>query len=457
VRIRPWRVLVNTRPEIRYARRGDVHLAYTVIGDGPIDLVIVPGFISHLEIGMEEPSVVRFLRRLRSFSRVILFDKRGTGLSDRLGADNFTDPVDLADDVAAVMDAAGIDRAAVFGVSEGGSMAIRLAAEHPERVSALITYGCWAKAVRSEDFPHGPTREQFFKFWESALAHWGDGEALRLWAPSRGDDMQLRDWWARLERHAASPGVVMAIGHADADLDVRPYLPQIDVPTLVLHRRGDRLVTIDQAHFLAEHIAQAEFVELDGEDHLFFVGEVDPMIDAIETFLTGAARSASAERQVATLLFSDIVGSTGRASEVGDSRWGEMIDAHDRNAEVIVVRAGGAVVRTTGDGLLATFSTPSAAVRAAAEMRAEMRSAGLDVRIGMHSGEIERRGNDVGGLGVHIAARVAAMAEPGEILVSRTVVDLVVGSGVAFEPRGRHELRGVPGKWDLAALTAVEG
>jgi pimeloyl-ACP methyl ester carboxylesterase len=438
-------------PDVHYAKSGGLNIAYSVIGEGT-HLVVAPGFISHLDIMWEEPSIVHFYSRLASFRRVVTFDKRGTGLSDPvMHAPTLEESVD---DLRAVMDAAGCERADLVGISEGGTMAMLMTASHPDRVKALVLYGTFSRLLQAPDYPLGVTREQLSALVEVSVEGWGEGVGLGAWAPSERDDADLRRWWARLQRVAASPGMVRNIFALYPVLDIRNVLPAIQVPTLVLHRREDRMVRLEMGRYLADHIAGAKFVELDGTDHLFFTGDADAMLDEIEEFLTGVRPVPAVERVLATVLFTDIVDSTKRAVELGDERWKELLGRHDAQVRRQLERFHGHEVNTTGDGFLARFDGPARAIRCAMAIRDVLRSLGLEVRAGVHTGEVELRDDDISGIAVHIAARVAAAAAAGEVLVSRIVVDLVAGSGLSFAARGEHSLKGVAGKW---GLFAVEG
>jgi class 3 adenylate cyclase len=441
---------VHEAPDIHYAKSGDVNIAYMVFGGGP-DLVVAPGFISHLELGWEEPGVAHFWSRLVSFRRVIGFDKRGTGLSDP--APHAPTLEESVDDLGAVMDATGSERADILGISEGGTMAALFAATHPSRVNALVLYGTYARVLEAPDYPWGVTGEELSKLLAIHDQGWGEGIGLGAWAPSRRRDPQLRQWWARLQRLAASPGMVHNIFALYPKLDIRDVLPSIQAPTLVLHRRGDRMVNVELGRYLADHIPGAKFVELDGNDHLFFTGDANAILDEIEEFLTGARPVPAVERVLATVLFTDVVGSTERAADLGDERWRQLLRTHYAQVRRQLERFQGHEVKTIGDGFLATFDGPARAIRCAAAIRDAVRGVGLEVRAGLHTGEVEMSDGDIAGIAVHLAARVAAAAQPGEVLVSRTVVDLVAGSGIEFDDRGEHELKGVPGTWRLFTAT----
>lgn len=441
------------QPAIRYAKSGDVHVAYQVIGEGPIDLVIVPGWVSHLEILWEEPQAAAFLRRLGEFSRLILFDKRGTGMSDPM---TYAPPIDeRMDDIRAVMDAAGSERAALLGYSEGGALALVFAATHPERVSAVIAYASFARLLRGSDYPFGIPDNAVARFLEGAARAGATGELYDVVVPSRRGDEQFRQWFARITRQAASPAMMELSMRANVSIDIRRLLPSVRVPTLVVHRKDDQLLPVDHGRYLGEHIPGAKYVELEGGDHWPWFGDTGAVVEEVEEFLTGMRHVAPSERVLATVMFTDIVGSTERLAEMGDTAWRHVLDQHDAVAGRQVERFRGRKVKHTGDGVLATFDGPARAVQCARAIRDATRAIGLEVRAGLHVGECERRGDDIGGLAVHIAARVAEGAGPGEILVSSTVKDLVAGSGIAFEERGARQLRGVPGEWRLFSVAYI--
>ncbi|MBI2169587.1 MAG: adenylate/guanylate cyclase domain-containing protein [Actinobacteria bacterium] len=433
---------------IRYARSGDLSIAYRVEGSGP-DLLVAPGFISHLEWAMDEPVVARFSERLASFSRVIVFDKRGCGLSDPVsGPPSLEENVQ---DMRAVLDAVGSERAVIFGVSEGGSTAMLFAATHPVRTAALILYGSYARVLRAPDYPFGVGSDEHQVLIDMTMERWGDGVGLSAWAPSAGDDPRLRESWARLQRLAASPAMVRRIFELYRDIDIRPVLPSIRVPTLVLHRRDDRMVPVAMAHYLADHLPDAKLVELEGTDHTFFTGDTRVMLDELEEFATGTVGPQGGDRVLATVLFTDIVSSTERAIAMGDARWRDLLETHHAQVTSQIERFEGREVKSLGDGFLAVFDGPARAIRCAQAISDRARSIGLDVRAGLHTGECETIGDDIGGIAVHIAARVAALGQGDEVLVSSTVKDLVAGSGIVFEDRGSHALKGVDDEWRLFA------
>jgi class 3 adenylate cyclase len=435
---------------IRYADSGGVSIGYTVGGEGSVDLLFIGGFLSHLEILAELPLAQRFWDRLGSFARIVWFDKRGMGVSDR-DAGGYT-LENVVDDALAVLDAVGIERAVVFGVSEGGSAATMLAAAHPDRVSAMVQYGTYARVSQAPDYPEGTPLDVLRAFNARMLKHWGDPATIEMWAPSHSGDLELREWWGRLLRSGGSPGVMRTIGHMYEELDVRSMLSAVTVPTLVLYRSGDRLIAPALSRTVAEGIPGAREVALAGVDHLFIAGDQDAMIDAIEEFVTGRPAVATPDRVLATILFVDIVSSTERAADLGDRRWRELLGQHQRLVAREITRHRGQLVKWAGDGALATFDGPARAVRAALAMRDGARAIGLELRAGVHTGECEVGVDDVAGIAVHLTARVQAAARPGEVWTSGTVKDLVVGSGLEFERRAPHELKGIPGDWPLYAV-----
>jgi pimeloyl-ACP methyl ester carboxylesterase len=439
-------------PQTRYARSEDLHIAYQVVGAGPRDLVLVPPFVSHIEHYWEDPLVSRFLTRLASFSRLILFDKRGTGLSDRVPPDRLPTLEQRMDDVRAVLDAAGSQRAALFGPSEGGPMSALFAATYPQRTSALILFGTFASTIRDAAYPWAMDPKERDKVIQTISDRWGQGTYVDLLAPSLAGDERFRNWWARLERLGASPGAAMALRRMNGQIDIRQTLSAIRVPTLVLHRSGDLDTSIEEGRYLAAHIPGARFVDLPGADHLPWVGDQDTLLDEVQEFLTGTRPAAEPDRVLATVVFTDIVASTERAAELGDRRWRDLLFSHHAIVRRELERFRGREVKTVGDGFLATFDGPARAVRCACAIRDGVGELGLSIRAGLHTGECELIGDDVGGMAVHIGARVAATARAGEVLVSNTVKDLVVGSGIQFVDRGSHRLKGVPGSWRLFAV-----
>ena len=431
---------------VRYARSGDVHIAYRTFGDGPRDIVLIPGTISHVELLWELPSNQHLLKRLTAFARVIVFDKRGQGLSDRVGEQTLEERVA---DVRAVMDAAGSQTATIYGWSEGGPMSLMFAATYPERTSALVLYGSYA-TMKSEQWAVPPERYQ--AFLEGVEAHWGEGVLVAINAPSRRDDKAVVQWFGEIERAGASPGSILTLLRANYEIDVRHLLSSIQVPTLVLHRLGDALVPVAAGRYLAEHIPGARYVEIAGTDHLVLDQETqDIIVDEIEEFITGARQRLEPDRVLATVMFTDIVGSTERAAELATA-WRELLDHYYATCARSLSRLPGREMDRAGDGLLATFDGPARAIRCACSIRERVRLLGLQVRMGLHTGECELIGDDVGGIAVHIGARVAAAAGRDEVLVSSTVRDLVAGSGLGFGDRGEQRLKGVPEQWRLYSV-----
>jgi pimeloyl-ACP methyl ester carboxylesterase len=431
-------------PETRYALSGDVNIAYQVMGDGPVDIILVPGFISHIEFRHELPGYTAFLRHLSTFARVVSFDKRGQGLSDRV-----SDAPSLEqrmDDVRAVMDTIGSQRATLFGHSEGCAMSALFAATYPERVSRLILFGGY---VTRRDVILEELLEQRVKLW-------GTGAMIKRVAPSLAANPDAVAQFAKFERLSASPGAVKSFTVLNSQIDISSILPAIRVPTLVLHRRGDMQVPVEFGRELAAGIPDAKFIEYPGSDHIITTDDVDAVLGDIEEFITGHRESSSSdfERVLATVLFTDIVDSTRSAATMGDHAWRRLLDSHDQLAIQTVQRHRGTLVKSTGDGILATFDGPGRAVRCALSFETASRQIGLPLRAGLHTGEIEIRGRDIGGIAVHAAARVMAQSQPSEVLVSRVVTDLVAGAGLKFAERGSYELKGLPGRWDLFAASA---
>lgn len=439
-------------PETRYASAGDVSIAYQVVGDGPRDLVYVPGWTSNVEVMWEDPALAGFLRRLASFSRLIIFDKRGSGLSDPVPLDRLPDLETRIDDLHAVMDAVESDRASLFGHSEGGNMCLLFAATYPERTESVILTGSFAKRIRSDDYPWAPTKEEREAYIARIAREWGRVDEVDFYAPSRADDPAFRSWLLRFQRLSASPHAAAGLLEMNSQIDVRPVLDSVSVPTLLLYRKGDQDVDVAEGRYLAERIPDAKLVELEGADHYFWAGDQEPLLQEIEEFLTGHRGRSDTERRLASVLFTDIVGSTERATSLGDRRWRHLLERHHATVREEIARWRGREVNTAGDGFLATFDGPARAVRCALAVTAAVQRIGLDVRCGVHIGEIELVGDDVAGLAVHIGARIAALAAPGEVLVSRTVKDLVVGSGFTFSERGVHTLKGVPDQWQLFSV-----
>ena len=433
---------------IRYARSGDVNIAYQVTGEGPFDLVLVPGFFSHLEVDWEYPAHAHFLERLGSFARLIRFDKRGTGLSDRgVGLPDFEARMD---DVRAVMDAAESSRAALFGYSEGGPLSVLFAATYPERTRALVLYGTYAKRIDPDaDYPWAPTREDRARVARELEETWGENVDLSTMAPNAEPAMAL--WFHRRGRAALSPAGARDLILMNSKADVRELLPSIQCPTLVLHRGEDLDARVEEGRYIAERIPGARFVELEGEDHLL-VKNPDQIVDEVEEFLTGARPAPHSDRVLATIVFTDLVGSTARARDLGDARWAALLARHNEAVRRELARFSGEEIDTAGDGFLALFDGPARAARCALEIRTALAELALDVKASVHTGEIERRaGEKPRGLAIHVAARIVALASGGEVLVSSTTRDLVEGSGLEFEDRGEHELKGIGGPRRLFA------
>jgi pimeloyl-ACP methyl ester carboxylesterase len=441
-------------PETRYAKSGDVHIAYQVVGEGALDLVFVHGWISHIEHMWEEPSLARFLSRLASFSRLILIDKRGTGMSDPVPVDRLPTLEQRMDDVRAVMDAADSKRAALFGTSEAGALHCLFAATHPGRTAAIILLNSYARLAWSDDYPWGIRTEDAQGLLQLIEKDWGKGVAFEALVASQADNAVMRAWWSRYQRLAASPGAAVTLLRRAFDTDTRAVLAAIRVPALILHRDGDPFTGPVHGRYLAEHIRGARYVELSGSDHLFFSENADRLVDEIQEFLTGVREAKEAERVLATVLFVDLVGSTEEATRLGDRRWRDLLAAFYAALRAELTRFRGLEVDTAGDGLFATFDGPARAIRCGAAMTAAVRGLGLQARVGIHTGECERIGEKIGGIAVHIGARVAALAKPGEVLVSNTVKDLVAGSGLRFEDRGGNVLKGIPGEWHLFAAVS---
>ncbi len=431
------------QPTTRYAKSGDVHVAYQVFGDGPVDLVLVPGFVSHIDNYWDEPSCARWLNRLGSFSRVIMFDKRGTGLSDHVSELPGMD--ERMDDMRAVMDTVGIERAALMGISEGGSLASVFAAHHHARTQALVLYGAFARFTSW--FPTEESLEQLFSYIDS---DWGSGASLPMFAPSMADDPAFQRWWGKFERLGADPGAAIALMRMNSQIDITDILPTIHVPTLVIHRTEDVTVDIEGGRALAERIPNARLFELPGADHIPWVGDnAEDYLQEIEEFLTGERSAPIIDRVLATVIFTDIVGSTARAEAIGDQAWRDLLGAHDKTVRQQLARFRGREVKSLGDGFLATFDGPGRAIHCALSIRDTVGELGLDVRIGVHTGEVEMVDDDIRGIAVHIASRIANLGSSNDVLVSRTVKDLVAGSGIAFEDFGKYVLKGMPDEWRL--------
>jgi len=440
------------RPQTKYARSGDVHIAYQALGNGPLDLVFSPGWVTHLEGAWDYPPFARFYERLASFSRLIILDRRGTGLSDRVVDTALPTLEERMDDLRAVLDAVGSQRAGLFGVSEAGPMSALFAATYPERVAALVLYGSYAKFLQDDTYPAGMPVDTFRGYTEMIEQRWGEPFALEVLAPSMAADPTFRSWWGRQQRLGASPGAALALLRMAAEIDVRHVLPAVHVPTLVLHRTGDRLLPVSGGRYLAQHILHAKYVEFAGDDHPQFLGDVDALLGEVQEFLTGARHVAEPDRVLATVMFTDIVGSTERAHVLGDRRWRDVLEGHHAVVRRELARHRGREVDTAGDGFFAVFDGPARAIRCACAIRDAVAPLGIAIRAGLHTGECEVMGDKLSGIAVHIGARVAGNAASGEVLVSSTVKDLVAGSGLAFTDRGVHALKGVPGRWQLFAV-----
>ena len=434
-------------PETHYTNCEGVNIAYQAVGDGPIDLVLVPGWVSNIEILWEEPGMNRFLRRITEFSRLILFDKRGTGLSDRV-----TDTPTLEErmsDVRAVMDAVGSERAALVGYSEGGPMCALFAATWPERTIGLVMIGSYARRTRAPDYPFGAEPAAQEKFIDTLASTWPSDTLLEMRAPSVVGDERFTRWWTRYLRMSASPGAAVAMTRANNEIDIRHVLPSVTVPTLIVHAKGDRTCEIGHGRYLAENIPGARFVEIDSADHLPWLQGADAILRVVQEFLTGNRPADASDRVLSTIMFTDIVGSTRIAAERGDRDWGDLHDAHDSVVRQELAAFNGREINTTGDGFVMAFDGPARAVRCAEALAEAVHEIGIDIRAGIHTGECELANNELSGLALHIAARIADIAPANQIVVSRTVKDLVAGSGLAFEDFGVHALKGVPDDWQL--------
>ena len=437
-------------PETQYVSSGGIHIAYQVVGAGPVDLVYVPGWISHIELAWELPDLAAGLRRLASFTRLILFDKRGTGMSDRVPNDHLPTLEERMDDLRAVMDAVGSERAVVFGASEGGIMSLLFAATYPQRTISLCTFGSFSKRIWSPDYPWAPTPEERQLTYDAIERDWAAG--FHDTAPSLDPERRAR--LITYYRRSASPGAALALMKLNTQIDVRHVLPSIRVPTVVMHRREDRDVLVEEGRYLAEQIPGARFVEFPGADHSWWTQDRDAIIDEIEQLVTGTRPAPEINRILTTVLFTDICRSTEEAVRRGDREWLRLLAEHNELVRGELAHFRGCEVNTAGDGFVATFDGPARAVRCACSIRDKVRQLGLEVRAGLHTGEIELLERDIGGVAVHVGARVGAAAGPGEVLVSSTVKDLVSGSGISFADRGLHKLKGVPGERHLFIVTA---
>ena len=439
------------QPETHYAKSGDVNIAYQVTGNGSLDLVLVPGWVSHVEHAWEEPSFAAFLHRVASFSRLIFLDRRGTGLSDPVAG--LPTLEERMDDVRAVMDAAGSERAALFGISEGGPMCSLFAATYPERTTALVLYGTMARGTRDADYPWAGSDDQAIRLLDRIDREWGKGMTAKVFAPSIAQEERQVQSWAQFERLAVSPGAARVLVKMLLDTDVRGVLPTIQVPTLVVHRAGDRVTPVGGGRYIAEQIPGAKYVELAGIDHFPWVGNSDAVLDEVEQFLTGVRHGPEPDRVLATVMFADIVDSTEHAAALGDRGWRNVLDRYYDETRKYLRIFRGREVDTAGDGFFATFDGPARGIRCACAIRDAVADLGIAIRAGLHTGECEVVGDKVLGIAVHLGARVAGCAEANEVLVSRTVKDLVAGSGLGFVDRGAHALKGIPGEWRLFAAS----
>jgi pimeloyl-ACP methyl ester carboxylesterase len=440
-------------PRTRYTKSGDITIAYQVTGRGPTNVIFVLGFVTHIEMMWEEPGLASMLRRLASFSRLVLFDKRGVGLSDRSVGNAALE--ERMDDLRAVMDAAGVQTAHLVGISEGCPMSALFAATYPERTASLTLIAGGVRSLVADDYPWGVDPVEYDNTIAFLVEHWGKPIALNLWAPSKERDPGFRKWWASYLRNASTPGGVRSYMQMNSRIDVRNVLPAIRVPTLILHRTGDRLVRIEASRFIASNIPGARLIELPGDDHLPWVGDMWEIMDPIEEFITGERHTPDPDRVLATVMYTDIVSSTEQLASVGDRKWHELLDAHNAIVRKEIARFRGREVNTAGDSFLATFDGPARAIRCARAIQDAVVPLGIGVRAGLHTGEIEIVGDDIAGIAVHTGARVAAMAAGGEVLVSGTVKDLVAGSGIEFAERGEHKLKGVPGEWRIYSVISA--
>ncbi|HXD29948.1 MAG TPA: alpha/beta fold hydrolase [Pyrinomonadaceae bacterium] len=441
--------LLENPPETKYARSGDVNIAYQVVGNAPLDLVFVMGWVSHLEYFWREPSFARFLLKLASFSRLILFDKRGTGLSDRVPVNELPTLEQRMDDVRAVMDAVGSERAALCGVSEGGPLCTLFAATYPEKTLAVVMIGTYAKRIRDDDYPWAPTPEHRQHFFEEIRSHWGKPVGLEERAPSKANDPQFREWWATYLRMGASPGGALALTQMNAEIDVRPVLPTIRVPTLVIHRTDDQCLKVEEGRFVADRIPGAKFVELPGNDHLPFVGDQDAILNEVEEFLTGVRHTPEPDTVLATVLYMRIANSGEYVERFGQSRWDELLTRLRAHIAKEIEWFRGRSIDMVGSRPLAIFDGPARAVRCAIAISEYASRLGIEMHAGLHTGECDLVDGQVGGIAAEIGAHVAAKAAAAEVLVSSTVKDLVAGSGISFEDRDRHSFDGAPGQWQL--------
>jgi len=441
-----------TPAKTQYARSGDVHIAYQVHGHGPLDIVYVPGWVSHVELAWEEPTLAQFLGRLASFARLITFDKRGTGLSDRVSNDRLPTHEERMDDICVVMDAVGSKRAAFFGFSEGGVICALFAATHPERTVSLALFGTFARRIWSPEYPWAPSPEARQAEYELIEREWGNMMDLSHYIPSKMHDEAFVERLATYFRRSASPGAAIALLKMNTQLDITDILPTIHVPTLVMHRSDDIDVKVEEGRWMAERIPGSRFVEFPGTDHLPWVGDQEGILETAQEFLTGSRPEPDTTRVLATILFTDIVESTRQAHELGDKAWKTLLENHDQLCDSSIERFRGRLIKRTGDGIHATFDGPGRAISCARAILDGAGNLGVGIRAGLHTGECEIRGEETEGIAVHLAARVAALANSGEVLVSRTVRDLVAGSGLEFSDRGTHKMRGFPEEWQVFSV-----
>ncbi|MDP9319977.1 MAG: adenylate/guanylate cyclase domain-containing protein [Chloroflexota bacterium] len=440
-----------TAPETRYAASGSDKIAYQTVGQGPRDIVFMSAWFSHVDGRWDEPHFAAMLQRLATMGRLIVFDKRGSGASDPLGKPEPTWE-DWTDDICSVMDAAGSERASIIGVGDSGPLAMLFAATQPSRVSSLVLANTGARLMRGDDYPWGMSAAQVEEFLTRTRDGWGTSQGVETFGPSVANDDRYRQWWARYQRMSASPGRSSSMARLAFDIDVRRVLPTIHVPTLVVHRKDFAFFPVEFGRYLAEHIPNAKYVELPGADGFVYLGDTEALLGEIEEFITGTRRAPDVDRVLATVLLTDMVGSTDRAVRLGDRKWREVLDTHDEIVRAQLEAFRGRLHRATGDGVLATFDGPARSIRCAQAIRDRLRDSGIDIRSGLHAGEIELRGDEIGGIAVHIAARIEAEAGTGEILCSSTVRDLVTGSDLSFVDRGRRQLKGVPQEWQLYAV-----
>jgi len=445
-----WPAIGPGPPITQYAQIGELSIAYQVLGHGALDIVHIPSWITNVEENWNEPGYTHFLNRLASFSRLILFDKRGTGLSDRVaGMPTLEQRID---DVQAVMNAVGSERAALFGSTEGSAMSALFAATHPDRTRALVMYGAYARRIRSVDYPWGPSDDERQRFLDGLMRDWGGPAGLDMLAHDARRNPDFREWWAGYLRRSSSPGAALALTKMNSGIDIRHVLPTIRVPTLVLHRSGDPLCPVEGGRYIAAHIPGARYVEMPGRDHLPFVGDIDALLDPVEEFLTGAPPVAETDRVLTTILVIDIVDSTARVAEFGDLRWRSLLASYRVMVREQFKRFRGDERNVTGDGFVATFDGPARAIHCAWALVRLVRTLGLEIRAGLHTGECTLTGEELDGIAVHVAVRVSTFARPSEIVVSSLVRDLVAGSNIPFAERCRHALKGIPGLWQICAV-----